>query len=68
MNFEMNVRAGGATGASHSTNELTLLDHVTRGDEQLIVMAITRDVAGAMIDFDHAAVAVTLVPGERDDT
>ena len=57
--FKMNVRASGTATAAHEANHLTLANNVASLDDQLFVMAVSRRVAAAVIEFHHLPVAAT---------
>src|SRR5262245_29180758 len=65
--LEMHVRTGRTSGTAHTCDELTFLHDVSGLDEQFMVMPVARNVAGAVIDFDHPTVTVAFT-GERHDT
>src|SRR5690606_2082591 len=50
------MRAGRATGGTHSRNLLALLDQITFLHHQLLGMSITGFVAVAVSDLDHVAI------------
>src|SRR5438309_11616396 len=65
--LEVNMRTGGPSGRAAESDHLTLLDHLPRGDEQLVEVAVQREEPVAVGDDDVVAVAdqLTLLVSTR---
>ena len=63
--LEVDVRAGGAAAAAHEGDGLALLHAVADAHQVAQVVGVAGDVAVAVVDLDHEAVAVALArPGD----
>src|SRR5690606_30444861 len=55
--FEVHMRSGGAARAAHLGDHLATLHQFADPHHVLLVVGIERDIAVAMVDFHHGAVA-----------
>ena len=61
QHFEMQVRAGRAAGRADQRDGLALLYGIADADQHALVVRIAGDVAVAVIDLDHVAVAEAIL-------
>ena len=55
--FEMNMRSGRATAATHQADNLAFFDYISNTHQKGLMMPIAGRKAATMVDFDHLSIA-----------